>query len=387
MKCDLMSSSINYNSDYKLILCCSRRVIDEETRSYIESYLLCNLNWDNILKIAFHHKLLPLLYWNLKPFSQNVPDDVMGELREYFYKNLKKNLLMMGELLKIQKLLDLDEINSIPYKGPLLSILAYGNLGLRDFNDLDIYVNISDVSRTMDILVENGYKSEFYKKNSQNSAFCKYQREYSLINNIPIEIKWKFMSPLFSINRSFDFHLNNYNYINYFNSIIKTLSNEELIIVLSIHNVSHYWSHLLMICDISEIIKSDKFLNWHQIIQNATEMGVARILFVNLLLVNEIFGTELPEIVVKHINNDKSVIKISKQIIEKISNGKNFTKSKKLILRINLRERYINKYKDFINMVFLPTRGVIEFIPLPESFFPLYRLLRFLQLFLNVLIK
>ena len=97
------------------------------------------------------------------------------------------------------------------------------------------------------------------------------------------------MSPLFSINRSFDFHLNNYNYINYFNSIIKTLSNEELIIVLSIHNVSHYWSHLLMICDISEIIKSDKFLNWHQIIQNATEMGVARILFVNLLLVNEIF--------------------------------------------------------------------------------------------------
>ena len=74
----------------------------------------------------------------------------------------------MGERLKIQKLLDLDEINSIPYKGPLLSILDYGKLGLRDCNDLDIYVKISDVSRTMNILVENGYKSEFKKKNSQN---------------------------------------------------------------------------------------------------------------------------------------------------------------------------------------------------------------------------
>ena len=46
----------------------------------------------------------------------------MEHLKAFFQKNAHKNLMFMGELLKILDLLKSDDITAIPYKGPLLAI-------------------------------------------------------------------------------------------------------------------------------------------------------------------------------------------------------------------------------------------------------------------------
>ena len=96
--------------------------------------------------MASKHKLTPLLYRNLNSICPKmVPEDILDELKNYFNANVRKNLLMTGELIKILKLLKFNDINAIPYKGPVLANLAYGNLAFREFDDIDILVNKLDI--------------------------------------------------------------------------------------------------------------------------------------------------------------------------------------------------------------------------------------------------
>ena len=60
---------------------------------------------------------------------------------------------MTVELNKILKLLKANNIDTIPYKGPVLASLAYGDIALRQFQDLDISINQSDIFKTKDILI------------------------------------------------------------------------------------------------------------------------------------------------------------------------------------------------------------------------------------------
>ena len=75
-----------------------------------------------------------------------------------------KNLLMTGELIKILKLLKVNDINAIPYKGPVLANLAYGTISLREFNDLDIFVNKCDTYEVYKLMLSLGYELDSYPK-------------------------------------------------------------------------------------------------------------------------------------------------------------------------------------------------------------------------------
>ena len=56
------------------------------------------------------------------------------------------------------KLLESNGINAIPYKGPVLANLAYGNLSFREFGDIDILINKSDALKAKEIMISNGYE-------------------------------------------------------------------------------------------------------------------------------------------------------------------------------------------------------------------------------------
>ena len=89
---------------------------------------------------------------------------------------------MLGELIKLLNLFKKHELNVIPYKGPLLAIYAYKNLTLRQFDDLDIFVNKNDVLKIKEILISNGYKPQFEFEGFKERKFIKSQREYRFRN-------------------------------------------------------------------------------------------------------------------------------------------------------------------------------------------------------------
>jgi len=67
----------------------------------------------------------------------------------------KTNMLMTSELIMLMKLFEENNIEAIAFKGPTLSQMAYGNLTLRQYADLDILIDEKDLQKSINLLSSN----------------------------------------------------------------------------------------------------------------------------------------------------------------------------------------------------------------------------------------
>ena len=102
-----------------------------------------------------------------------IPHEVFEELKTANTNIVKDNMLMTSELIKVMNLLELNNIKAISFKGPVLSQMAYGNIALRQFVDLDILVEEKSLEKVSSILLENNYEEEYKLQNYQKENLKK----------------------------------------------------------------------------------------------------------------------------------------------------------------------------------------------------------------------
>jgi len=385
-----MAENYNLKPEDQLLLSCSLTRLSEENIQRIKELTEMDLDWNYLVTMAYRHRLSPLLYWNLNKITPEViPSNLKSELQVHFHKNVTKNLAMFKELLEVIRVLKKHGITPIPYKGPVLAIMTYENLGFRIFGDLDFYVPLEDVPKTSDLLIKEGYEPWMNLTSNQERVFYKFQREYHFTNkitSITLEIKWKFLSTLVSIQNEPFIHENQF-----FREVVldqfrvKTVSPEYLILILSIHNASHSFSSLYRFCDLSELVKSEDTINWQHLLETASELGAKRIFMVNLYILIELFRIKLPDDILTIINADKDVANLSNDIIARMFTGKQMGIYEKISFHIKLREKRRDKLKTVMNRMFLPTPRVIESISLPLVLEPIYYVLRVFQMLKNII--
>ena len=376
------SSSINENvklrMEDELLICCARTDVNSKIRDKILYLVQNDLDWDYLLNLASRHRLRSLLYHNLNSVCpEMVPEDILSELKGNFNANVRKNLMMTGELIKVLDLLESEGITAVPYKGPVLDYTVYGNIGRRQFSDLDIFIPENYILNAIKLLTSKGYDLKL--SNIKKSRYIKTQREYKLINRegILIELHWKLCGIPFSFKESTNCLSKNVGKIKIFNSNILSFNPENLLLILCIHNAGHRWEYLLWICDIAEIIQKYE-LNWDKIVSTAEYLGIKRILSVNLLLTKFLFDVELKKDVLNIISIDKNAEKISNQIIKE-----NFIETLKIpnlikcsILHFEMRENPISGLKDVLLHIFAPSINELETVSLPSRLFVLYYIVR-----------
>jgi len=222
----------------ELLLCCARTDVNPEIRDKILSLIENDLDWEYLIGMASRHRLMPLLYHNLNSICpEMVPEDVLGELKDNFNANVRKNLMMTGELIKVLNLLESDGITAIPYKGPVLALMAYGNIGLREFGDIDILINKSDALTARNIMVSQQYELDSFI-DVEHSIYMKLDSEYRFLNKnngAKIEINWSFEGLFFSFGNNPEFLFNDLERYNVNSLNFNTFSSVNLLIMLCIH--------------------------------------------------------------------------------------------------------------------------------------------------------
>lgn len=375
----------NFKDEQKLLLLCARTHLNSEIKSQLFDLLRNDLNWEWLVKFAEIHRLIPLLYWNLKEFQSKIPETVFMSLKKKFYENGKKNLLMLGELIKLLNLFENYGLTVIPYKGPLLAISVYKNLFLRQFDDIDIYLNKKDVLKVKDILKINDYLPQFDLKGFNESKFISSQREYKFFNpenNIMIEIHWHFQGVSFSLSKDICYFgdSENIKQITINNKKILSISPDNMLLILCIHTSGHLWERLSWICDISEMIQSHE-INWDYVLKTATKLGINRIVLINLLLARDLLDLKLPPYIEKSVHS-KNIKILSFKITRKIFNPSSDNILKSIELRFKIRERRIDRIKDILKIMFLPTNLEWDNSTSKQLFPPLsyvYRLISILK--------
>ena len=350
--------STKINNENKLLILCARTRLTSSIKHEITQLIKNGLDWDYLMKTSSRHKLDPLIYSNLNSInSEYIELKVMDKFKALYNLNIHKNLLYLGELFAILKILKSENICAIPYKGPVLAATAYGNLGLREFVDIDIFVSKKDIIKTRQVLISNGYEINKQIKGFKEKIYINTQRDYQFYNptnDINIEIHWNFIGMSFTYPSDLFSNPKNLKNIKINNRNVLSLSSEDMLIILCIHASGHLWERLSWICDISEFIQNE-YINWQCLIEKCEKLGFKRILQINIKLAIDILGLKLSEQTINEIQMDNyQVKKICKDIKENLlnfpdkDNGIIYTS----LMRKNIREKRTDQIQDFFKVIF-----------------------------------
>ena len=302
-----------------LLVVSARTVMDSETTERLKSILAEDLDWEILLEEVWRHGTLPQLYWSLTNVGwENVPDAARSRITGEFQKLVWRNLSLTRELVKLLQLLEMQGIQALPFKGPVLAASIYGDVSLRFFCDLDILVRESDVSRAKDVLLSQGYKMPArFEDPHQTVRFLSRKKDYKFINekaHTVVELHWRFTGKRFFSSIDTGRIWGRLERIPFAGTTVFNIPPDDLLLLLCVHGGKHCYERLQWVCDIAELIRVNQNLEWARIYERACTMGCERMLSLGLWLNNELLGAPLPEEILLRINADPASLSLATEM-------------------------------------------------------------------------
>ncbi|KOP22756.1 hypothetical protein AMR41_30275 [Hapalosiphon sp. MRB220] len=342
---------VNVSPEMQLLLCCASTQIDAAKTEQIKSLIQqADLDWQKITSSAWKHGLMPLLYTNLNAIAPDtIPKDVLNQLRNLFYTNAQRSLMLTGELVQLLRLLQENGISAVPYKGPVLANLLYGNIGLRQFCDLDILVQQQDVLKFKTLLMSRGYRPKVQLTEAEEINYLKDKSKhtYNFINDskgIMVEIHWR-ITPRYTSAIEVKYVWENLHSSSLGGMEIYTFSSEDWLLLLTNHASRHRWEKLSWLTDIAELLRQNPEIDWEKLMQKANDFDCRRMLFLGFFLTHQLIGINLPTEIINKITNDQKVAKLASEIcldiLNQTNNNQKFMQNTRY--HIQVRERWQNK--------------------------------------------
>jgi len=162
---------------------------------------------------------------------------------------------------------------------------------------------------------------------------------------------------------------------------VKTLSNEDMLVILAVHAAKHVWGRLIWLCDIAQIVSLPN-LNWGWIVGQAKELGISRILSITLELTSTLLGMPPPLAVESELRKDAVSVAMAEEIRTRIVSRNTLHSESPAYFRLmmRLRERKADRLKFLQRLALTPGPGEWKAVRLPAALSPLYRLVRLSRL-------
>jgi predicted nucleotidyltransferase len=371
-----------FSPELDFILACCGDNPEEHLSGRVQQILRHHLDWERVLHLAQHHGLIPFLYRRLATavdFSQSAS---LKALRQQDEINARRTLWLTLELLSIHRHLAAHGVEALPYKGPVLGEILYGNVALRQFSDLDLLIRSRDLPKVKAALAELGYEPGLRLTPPAERAYLKSGYEYTFDGvrgrNL-LEIKWQILPRFYSIGFTVDDLFTRAVAVVLEGQKIRTLSEEDLMLVLCVHAAKHAWRQLSWLCDIVQLARS-RSLDWGALRDRATRLGIVRIVVVSFLLAQKLLGAPLPPQF--RWCEDPAAETVAQRILPLIVVETEFDPESISYFRLmmDLRERWRDRVSFCWRLGVTPSTGEWSTIRLPGPLFSLYPLVRIFRL-------
>lgn len=398
--------------EHTALLACIRFYFGTTTECEVKDALEAAIDWSLLLKTAIDHGVMPLLHHSLKSIEAQVPRSILMNLQVCHRMNGLHNVSQTQELLKVLAQLKAAGIDAIAFKGSALAASAYGNIALRQFNDLDILVKQQDFGQAKAVLVAAGYQSP-----APTGELLQFQRylQISLVNRTPDATLFnqKFQHSLLHSNpeRSIDLHWGipprrtwkcdrfehlweNLDTIDLMGQSIQTFSPEATLVVQCLNVAKEPWKRSFkQICDVAQIIQAHPDLNWNTALELSTELRSQRLFLIGLQVTHTFLGVPLPEFMREKLGGNHSS---DNQVFESdcAPTGTLQTSWWEYADQLNTLDQardgiFITGF--YLFMTLLPILGIVtsinerdrQFLSLPDRLFFLYYVLRPIRLLIQ----
>ncbi|RMF51850.1 MAG: hypothetical protein D6746_17250 [Bacteroidetes bacterium] len=298
---------------FELVVRCAWPRRAEAGEERIRSLLAGQPDWNAVQRVAGYHQMRPLLYRTLKTVApEAVPAGVMETLARQARNTAAFNTFLATELVRLRGRLEQEGIPVLTLKGPAVALLAYGDLSLRPFVDLDLLIRPADYPALERMLLEEGYT--LFRRHAARSPVM--QRVHLLLSRqapftrggvFNLDVHTHIMPPLYHYTPRFEELRGRAVRLAMGNGEVPGLHPEDLVLMLCFHGEKNRWETLKYVCDLAWLIERHPELDWSRILQRADRTQGRRILLLGLELARHYYDVALPETVREAIRRDGKV--------------------------------------------------------------------------------
>ena len=233
--------------EFQLAAACAMWPPSDRRIAAIRTAAAGRLDWLRFVRVARRHRVIGLVHDGLIRARPYVPSGIAQVISEHAATEVRQNLAMAVETLRLQRLFDEACLPVLFVKGISLSILAFGNLGLSGSQDIDLLVSRETLPAASALVARAGYHrldppSEV--SDAQLRLLLPLRKDFRFVHELtglPIELHWRlFPNPHAMVEAS----------VTAASRLVpvsgtkglRTLGEEDLFAYLCMHGALHWWN-------------------------------------------------------------------------------------------------------------------------------------------------
>lgn len=269
-----------------------------------------------LLSTAHFHGVVPLAYRAISTLdSTRVPEEILHRFRADVTVNTFRSLQLTGEMFKLLDALEAEGVNAVTFKGPTLSMQAYGDPCTRQPGDLDILVGEGDLEKACSVLSSQGYTDTSEVPHARNFLHTERRMAVDLHRYISGPIGFAGSKQLAIDPQSL---LDRADYFFYHKRRLRTFRIEDLLLILCIHGAKHTWEKWIWLFDMHALIMRHPEIDWSQLSRRSQDLGVAEPVYLSLRLSQTICGTVLPPGSLKELGSGGGIERLVRPLHDEI---------------------------------------------------------------------
>jgi len=363
-------------SEFQLLLYCARsQPASQRIKQLVDEFAI---DWGRLVALAEQHGVRPLLLQSLKAVCWDaVPPSVRLELERFFRFNAQRNLLLAGELLRLLRSFNENEVPVVTCKGPVLAEAVYGDLSLREFRDLDLLIREQDLVSAEDILLARGYEAQFPDRDYR-TAFLSYHGQYAFRRGQSdswVDLHWQFSQDgvVFPLRAAEVWPKLIEETIA--GRAVPSLAHDDLALFLAAHGTKEGWRRMLWLCDLAEFLRRYQDLDWIAILERAARSHSSRQLLLAVELAATMLDAPAPAELLDQARNSSAV----QSLARRARDGMLLTAPKgswEFRFGLNTHDKWQHRLLPIKTLLTTRTVGDHQAMPLPKSLWGLYYLTR-----------
>lgn len=381
-------------AEIELLLTCARPDVSEDV-DRIRTLAAADLDWSFVVETSTRHGLDAMLYHHLHQIApEAVPKTAFRTLRDQSAPLLASNLYRLGVLLQLVESFRAHDLPVLSFKGPLLAQQYYGNLGFRDFVDVDILVPRAALPQARAVLAENDFVPAYARSAEEEARVVDAQLGLEFVrprDGVWIELHWALLNDTFAFRLDPDALWARSVLHPVGTRTIPGLAPEDLLLYLCAHGTKHHWAALKHICDVAQVCRTVS-LDWSVLLNRAEAIDADRMLFLGLLLATRWLDAPLPPAVRARLPADPIVPQLARHVETNwLFSDDGFDRTPRwaqLQFFLRSRRRWRSRLPlllEYAKLALTPTDKDTAFFSLPAGLSGLHYVLRPLRLLLNAL--